>query len=294
MDKRTSSKPTGFTLLELMIVIAIIGVLVGLLLPAVQAAREAGRRMQCSNNIAQNALALHSFELVYGTLPSGVTNPDGPIRYEPIGEHTSWTVRILPYLENIKLYEGYDASKGVYAPENYALREARLYTLRCPSSLEADIPPTDGRNWGVASSYAGNSHSTEKPIDTDNDGVLFLNSRLPFFEIKDGLSNTLLISEKINTHEKLGWYSGTRATLRNTIITSDNRLNYSTSSLPNLSDVAIGSLDVGGFSSNHTGGFNAARCDGSVSFISDSSDTNVYSAMGSRADGTNLHTISNW
>ena len=89
----------AFTLVELLVVIAIIGVLVALLLPAVQAAREAARRVSCMNNTTQLSLSMHSYDFHHEELPPGVTNPDGPIRNEPVGQHVSWTVMVLPYLE---------------------------------------------------------------------------------------------------------------------------------------------------------------------------------------------------
>src|SRR4249919_24168 len=98
-DRRRVSRRMAFTLVELLVVIAIIGILVALLLPAVQAAREAARRTSCVNNQVQLALAVHSYEFHFETLPPGVTNPTGPIRNEPQGNHVSWIVRILPYME---------------------------------------------------------------------------------------------------------------------------------------------------------------------------------------------------
>src|SRR6476646_8785498 len=101
---RSQHDRRAFTLVELLVVIAIIGVLVALLLPAVQAAREAARRVSCVNNITQLGLSLHNYEFHYESLPAGVTNPEGPIRNEPQGIHVSWIITILPYLEQNAVY----------------------------------------------------------------------------------------------------------------------------------------------------------------------------------------------
>jgi prepilin-type N-terminal cleavage/methylation domain-containing protein len=202
----------AFTLVELLVVIAIIGILVGLLLPAVQAAREAARRCQCMNNMAQLALAVHNHEFSTERLPSGVINPDGPIRNEPIGQHVSWIVQILPFMEQTALYEHFDQEAGTYAEVNQPARRALLSSLLCPSyphrfgNGEDRVGPTN---------YAGCHHDSEAPIDDDNNGVLFLNSRLRFSEIRDGSSQTILIGEIDPGGDSLGWASGTRASLRN-------------------------------------------------------------------------------
>ena len=112
----------AFTLVELLVVIAIIGILIALLLPAIQAAREAARRTSCVNNQAQIALAIHNYEFHFETLPPGVTNPTGPIRSEPEGIHVSWIVRILPYMEEKTLWKHFDQALGAYAPANWRAR----------------------------------------------------------------------------------------------------------------------------------------------------------------------------
>jgi prepilin-type N-terminal cleavage/methylation domain-containing protein len=195
----------AFTLVELLVVIAIIGILVGLLLPAVQAAREAARRMQCANNLAQLGLAANNFEFTYGTLPSGVVNETGPIRYEPVGNHTSWTVRLLPYIEQTQAYEEFDQKLGAYASENTPVRLMRISSLLCPSSADNYQhyrSGSDEENFPMTN-YVGIHHSEESPIDVTNNGVLFLNSKLKMTEIKDGLTHTILISEKRGSETSL-------------------------------------------------------------------------------------------
>ncbi|MDR1957747.1 MAG: DUF1559 domain-containing protein, partial [Planctomycetaceae bacterium] len=103
MSDRSSKH--AFTLIELLMVIAIIGVLIALLLPAVQAARESARRFQCTNNMMQLGVAVKHSEENHGVLPAGTVNDTGPVRNVPIGNHMGWIPRLLPYIEQTPLYE---------------------------------------------------------------------------------------------------------------------------------------------------------------------------------------------
>ncbi|MFN7875595.1 MAG: DUF1559 domain-containing protein [Pirellula sp.] len=278
----------AFTLVELLVVIAIIGILIGLLLPAVQAAREAARRMQCSNNLAQFGLAANNFEFTYGTLPSGVVNETGPIRYEPIGNHTSWTVRLLPYIEQSYAYEEYDQDLGAYASENDPVRQLRIYSFQCPSSPDNYQYSRSGSDetYFPMTNYVGIHHSEESPIDVTNNGVLFLNSKLKMSEIKDGLTHTILISEKRGSGDQLGWVSGTRDSLRNTSVINFARLRLTREQRmeKDKAPLAVGSLEVGGLGSYHTGGVNAVFVDGAVRFLSENIDPEVLKNLGNRED----------
>ena len=86
------------------------------------------------NNLAQLSLALHNYEYHFEALPPGVTNPQGPIENVASGNHTSWVIHILPYLEENALYSAYDLDAGAYAAENSRVRQAALITMECPSS----------------------------------------------------------------------------------------------------------------------------------------------------------------
>ena len=269
---------SAFTLVELLVVIAIIGILVGLLLPAVQAAREAARRMSCSNNLTQLGLGMHHHEFSYEVLPSGVINPDGPIRSEPIGQHVSWTVQLLPYIEQQALYQHFDIDKGTYAPENAEPRKRQVPTLLCPSNPTAYRRPL-GMDPDIAlCHYAGCHHGQEAPIDADNGGLFFLNSRVRYSEILDGSSQTIMLGEMIPTSGSLGWASGTRATLRNASDIVGGNINRGQA--PEL-DV----MDVGPFGSFHVGGANFTFADGSTRFLTQLIDPDLLRQLGDRADG---------
>ena len=280
----------AFTLVELLVVIAIIGTLVGLLLPAVQAAREAARRCSCLNNTTQLGLALHNHEFHTGHFPSGVINPDGPIRNEAVGQHLSWTVQVLPYMEQNSLFRMFDQQAGAYAEVNDKLRRSNIAVLRCPSSPG----PRGGDQGGTPigwSSYAGCHNSIEAPIDVGNDGLLFLNSRIRFDDILDGSSHTLLLSEHVFEDPidsvspvELGWPSGTRATLRNTSRIEQPSMRR-ISGLAEDEPAEKGPLFVGGFGAYHPGVAVAGMGDGSTRALSFTIDREVLQALGSRAGG---------
>ncbi len=273
-----SQRRTAFTLVELLVVIAIIGILVGLLLPAVQAAREAARRVSCMNNLTQLGLSVHHFDFCYEHLPSGVINPDGPIRNEAIGQHVSWIVQILPYLEQQSLFNHFDLDAGAYAAQNAEARRQTIPTLMCPSFPGRQRTGPAPQSVG-SSTYAGCHHDSETPIDADNNGLLFLNSEVRYSEILDGSSQTILIGEIIASDESLGWASGTRATLRNTSGFQDR------STWPNEVAVKTGSLDVGGFGSFHPGGALFTFADGSTQFLTENINPDLFRQFGNRADG---------
>ncbi|QDT45779.1 Type II secretion system protein G precursor [Gimesia alba] len=280
----------GFTLIELLVVIAIIAILIALLLPAVQQAREAARRSSCKNNLMQINVALQNYEMAHNVLPSGTVNPTGPIQNEAKGYHVSWFLQILPYLGEQTAFNKFDFNKSVYDPINKQVADYRIPTLRCPSN------PNQGH------SYAGMHHDIEAPIDSNNNGVLFLNSSVNYDDIPDGSSKTLFVGELTEGNE-LGWVSGTRSTLRNagTAINLNNAKLFSGRAafekrFPNEDSERANNegespegnaqlLQVGGFSSYHTGGSHFGIGDGSVRFLSENISIPLYQALANRHDG---------
>ena len=265
----------AFTLVELLVVIAIIGVLVGLLLPAVQSAREAARRCSCSNNMAQLGLAIHNFEFSMEYLPSGTINPGGPIRTEEKGSHVGYLVQLLPYVEHQGIANNFDISAGTYAPKNAAARKQVITAYLCPSFPVGHN--MDGSS-GLAN-YAGCHHEQESQIDADNNGLLYLNSRVRYGDITDGSSHTILIGELLPRETSLGWASGTSATLRNT-----GSIGGSKEWAANRMQ-ALDPLEVGGFASMHYNGAQFVMGDGSVQFLSASIDPILFQNLGHRSDG---------
>ncbi|MFK8113269.1 MAG: DUF1559 domain-containing protein [Rubripirellula sp.] len=268
----------GFTLVELLVVLAIIGVLIGLLLPAVQAAREAARRTACMNNMSQIALAMHHYEFSMEHLPSGSINDEGPIRSDEVGRHVSWTVQLLPYIEQQAAFERFDFDAGAYAPVNAEVRSYNIPTYLCPSNPMGPRSGSDGNTNGT-SHFSGSHHDREAQIAEDNKGLLFLNSKVRYAEILDGSSQTMIVGESIAYENDLGWVSGTRATLRN-VGTFNDPATKKRADIPKLDP-----LKVGGFGSFHQGGAQFAFADGSVQFVTDSINPELLRQFADRADG---------
>lgn len=202
----------GFTLVELLVVIAIIGILVGLLLPAVQAAREAARRMSCSNNIRQLGIALHNYEGVHRVIPPSRISVSTPQVFQQ-----SWVSMILPYIEQGNVHASYRHGTSWFEPINDPLTTVQLPTMICPSAPSIRELPTPA----LYSAITGGRRS-DQPIWGYSDygsinavrnaafivaGLPSLNARevfgamgrgpkgVSFAEIRDGLSQTILVAE---------------------------------------------------------------------------------------------------
>jgi prepilin-type N-terminal cleavage/methylation domain-containing protein/prepilin-type processing-associated H-X9-DG protein len=197
----------AFTLVELLVVIAIIGILVALLLPAIQAAREAARRNQCMNNLKQIGIAIQMHHDAKGRFPMG-RNANGPMS-------VSWAYNLLPQLEETAVYEAYRKEFRVDAPENARAMRTPIEVYACPSRRRAaadrnfdndDDPPLV---LGAASlgDYAGNAGDepdqgmegndfTTSGIDKTKAGPIFSGSRFSARHITDGMSSTLAVGER--------------------------------------------------------------------------------------------------
>ncbi len=180
----------GFTLVELLVVIAIIGILVGLLLPAVQATREAARRMQCANNLRQSGLAMHNHDSALKQLPPlGDYNAAGSLVY------WSFHSRLLPYLEQSNLHVLIDFKLPI--SQQPAVAKVRVPHLLCPSEPNDRERPDGPTFIHYPLNYAGNAglwHIFQPPIG-QGDGVFRVNKPTRVAEIADGLSNTVGIAE---------------------------------------------------------------------------------------------------
>ena len=212
---RVYSRRRGFTLAELLVVIAIVGILIALLLPAVQSAREAARRLQCTNKMKQLALAMHNYSSAHGCLASGYIanktatgsnwcrdNPPNMLFGAP------WTVLILPYLEQTALYARFDFTKqftnvsyspaeGDFNSGNHRAWKTPFDGYKCPSDPFASISESNSLNYvGVqgGGDYGDAACSGGGRVFFTN-GVSYHNSHTRFADIRDGASKVFLLGE---------------------------------------------------------------------------------------------------
>lgn len=295
--QRRCKPRAGFTLIELLIVIAIIAALIGLLLPAVQAARETARRAQCSNHLKQLALAVHGYAEVHGTMPIG-----GYFAYNSPG--TPWErsclIGLCPYMEQPAVYNAFNSSLRYYAyPANDTVLAAKIATLFCPSDPEIVAgnshfttfsPPRPSFEVGLTS-YRGISGPWANPPRGANPatipnwqtlkgnalGVIYVESSTTMAGITDGTSHTLLFGEgvygRLSPYDKDNWrwwLAGNYGdTMQTTTYPPNPDLSFENhNAFSNGADAFIISA-----SSEHPGGVNFAFCDGSVRFIKDSIDS---------------------
>lgn len=284
-------KKHGFTLVELLVVIAIIGVLTGLLLPAVQMAREAARKTQCQNNLRQIGLALLNHESSRQHFPAGwvtrrsdVLNPD----FEHPGY--AWGFAILPNLELGNLYDQFDRNMRVNDPAHYPFIRTYLPAFICPSDIGPNTaipaailddgshlrhdPPPAPLPEIAKSNYLGVFGTLEiKPTVIESDGMFFRNSKLRIAQVMDGTSNTFFVGERSSDFGISTW-SGVIHEIPESIA----RVMGACDHTPNTN-----SGHFEDFSSYHPQGANFVMVDGSTRLISDDLSIEVYQAMATRS-----------
>jgi prepilin-type N-terminal cleavage/methylation domain-containing protein/prepilin-type processing-associated H-X9-DG protein len=305
----------GFTLVELLVVIAIIGVLVALLLPAVQAAREAARRMKCQNNLKQIALGLHNYESSHKTLPHG--SPDCCVN-----NGDTWAVMLFPFVELKGVYDAMDHAGNLRnTPVNRQVAQsAKLTAFICPSDPDAIRPimprfprdnpdpshalwypvsigpthmdqcpfcpagstPADnnyccqGNNFGT---NAGNGYP--KGSSTGMFGRSIKSIRLA--EVTDGLSNTFMAGETIPKHCTFMGIFSLNFPVSGTSIPLST-MEDASSTYPN----PVNWFRTCGYKSFHPNGANFAMGDGSIRFVPRTIDYRLYNNLGTRAGGEHV------
>ena len=313
----SSKKRFGFTLVELLVVIAIIAMLVTLLLPAVQAAREAARRTQCLNNLRQAGLAILNYESARGTLPAG-SYIDAPC-CSNLKTFSGWTVEILPFMENTQLKNLYDPAISVGSDEATVFRQTRIEEYVCPSDQEPRLlQPQSGpeAGWGgdksrvwMMSSYRGNAGRSNGattwylaedleqsprswrgplhfvPVKGTEDKFRFFLREESIQKIADGMSKTMLLGEQTNIVEErrsfwahtFGNYILSQATDQSRIFLNDYN------ECRAIAGTGGARPCMAGWFSYHVGGMNTINCDGSGTYTTFNVDLAVFNARASIA-----------
>jgi prepilin-type N-terminal cleavage/methylation domain-containing protein/prepilin-type processing-associated H-X9-DG protein len=202
---------TAFTLIELVVVLAIIGVLLGLLLPAVQKVREAAARASCQNNLKQLGLALHNYHNREGCFPAGyVCQPRSDANYTAPG--WGWAALLLPDTEEENLARQIDFSLPIEAPQHQAARTAVRKLLVCPADRMTGVftvldragnPLADAATTSYAACYGVGVLLEGSP--GDGDGMFFRNSRVRVMDVRDGTSYTFALGERASVLTQTPW-----------------------------------------------------------------------------------------
>jgi prepilin-type processing-associated H-X9-DG protein len=291
MRQRHRRQPRAFTLVELLVIIAIIGLLIALLLPAVQAARESARRTGCSNNLKQLGLALHMYHLNDGRFPALTEHDSVPSSTGFESGWWSWNARILPYIDQAGMADQIDLRSDAVYPfltgQNRALVSQNLEALLCPSDTYSPIRWS--ADWGMAddglplaaahSNYLGCRGSTNA---VPGDGAFpAANRRVGMRDMKDGTSHTLHVGERpIDNVGEWGWWA---------LGTGFDGHGFADHVLPCTEGLRMGvpgdSADLTHFWSMHPGGAYFLFVDGSVRFLNYSISYDLFQALGSRNGG---------
>jgi prepilin-type N-terminal cleavage/methylation domain-containing protein len=257
-EKKRRRRLSGFTLVELLVVIGIIGVLASLVLPAVQSTREAARKMGCMSNLRQIGLGLHGYHDVYQTLPPGCLEWRG-YRAPPTHRQYAWSAFILPFIEQQSLHQKIDFSKPFDSSLNASAAQTRLPIYECPSSPDRQLLRGQSDYGGI---YG------ESMLDREPDDGLFQYERaFAFREIRDGLSQTLAVSEDVGGPDS-EWING-----RNVFVQSGGI---------NDRSVWIGDNEI---RSLHGSGAMVLFIDSRVEFLSDSIDKMILGTLITRDKG---------
>ena len=314
MGRHDSRYRHGFTLVELLVVIAIIAILIALLLPAVQAAREAARRIQCTNNFKQIGIALHNYHAGVGTFPYGTlwcdTNNPDCLKFSRMFFGLGWSSLILPFAEQGLVHDQFDYSSGAYqiwSGSNIDVGANRIGMYVCPSDPQDELinVGSDGSrtfDWwktnagGVADSDSAwvQGQFLQYPIRF-GDGMMLNVDAMRVRNVFDGTSNTLFVGEVtggepgynpnlqscpygLPPHDIDGW-----VWVHGPMFTTGLGIN-GVNTMP-----GEGSYDrcggEAGFSSYHPGGAHFLRVDGSVHFESENIDQAILAALTTRAGG---------
>jgi len=288
----------GLSLIELLVVTGLIGVMIALLLPAVQAAREAARRAQCANNLRQIGLALHQYHGLWNVVPSGYRWD----RLQPpldrfVGMTHGPFIPILPYLEQRPLFDSINFDWYLYLNPNLSVHRAGVSTYWCPSDATVSTPrlldpryfaeePPPGQALVMAyTSYAGvagpwpvnffPTRPSASRVRVNGKGLFYCFSAARFRDIPDGLGHTFLIGEHahmlMNERDQDHWHWWTSGNYGDTLITTMYPINPHRLYDAGIPD--LGKRFLVSASSAHPGGANFAMADGSVRFIKETVDT---------------------
>lgn len=262
-----SPRCAGFSLVELLVVIAVIGLLLSLLLPAVQAAREASRRLGCSNNLHQIGIALQGYHDTFKHFPEGgvemrmLVSPETGDYLYPNGRQLAWSAYILPYMEQKSLFDRIDFKKAFDSPENADAAAEIITTYLCPS-VSRQSYLVQGRG---ACDYGG--IYGERIVSSNNPprGIMLYGQTVRIRDIIDGTAHTLMISEDCKC-KSMQWINGL-----------------------NVFDVAYAINTAPEFEndprSKHPGGVNGLMADGSARFLCNELDVNTLAAICTRNGG---------